>query len=356
VYSVFSMETDTYLEGVDYRSYVNYFMPFNGGIGLHDASWRYSFGGDIYLYDGSHGCINMPYSAVKTIYDNIYCGYKVIVYGGVFSVEKVSPSWSGKTSYEVSEGESPFSLNIKTDSDGALSYSSSNSGVAKVDTKGKVTITGPGSAVIKVSVAASDKYTSSSTSVSVTVKSKSVSQSISAPDSLTLQAGESKSINATAATSLSYSTSDSSVVSVTSDGIITGISAGNADITIRAAEEKGYLPATLTVRVTVTEKERASQNLSLTIGESSLEVGQTTIINVSGACTDCTFISNDTSVVTVDMDGTVQAVGAGTAVISVVAEETTEYKGATTGIQVSVLSSPEPDDPITDSVSDSEIS
>ena len=33
-------------------------MPFDGGIGFHDASWRDEFGGDIYLTDGSHGCIN----------------------------------------------------------------------------------------------------------------------------------------------------------------------------------------------------------------------------------------------------------------------------------------------------------
>ncbi len=54
-----------------YESPVNYWMPFNGGIGLHDASWRGSFGGTIYKNGGSHGCINLPYSKAQAIYNII---------------------------------------------------------------------------------------------------------------------------------------------------------------------------------------------------------------------------------------------------------------------------------------------
>lgn len=54
-----------------YESPVSFWMPFNGGIGLHDASWRGSFGGKIYKYSGSHGCINMPYSNAKKVYQLI---------------------------------------------------------------------------------------------------------------------------------------------------------------------------------------------------------------------------------------------------------------------------------------------
>ena len=65
-----------YLEGADYTTYVNFWMPFLGGYGLHDATWRGSFGGDIYHYDGSHGCVNLPYDAAAEIYDNISVGTK----------------------------------------------------------------------------------------------------------------------------------------------------------------------------------------------------------------------------------------------------------------------------------------
>jgi hypothetical protein len=55
-------------------------MPFNGNIGMHDASWRSKFGAAIYLRSGSHGCINLPTSVAPTIYDAIYTNYPVIVY------------------------------------------------------------------------------------------------------------------------------------------------------------------------------------------------------------------------------------------------------------------------------------
>ena len=71
--------TDTYLIGDDYKTHVNYWMPFNGGIGLHDATWRGAFGGDIYTYNGSHGCVNLPYSVAQTLFYNIKEGTLVIV-------------------------------------------------------------------------------------------------------------------------------------------------------------------------------------------------------------------------------------------------------------------------------------
>lgn len=69
-----------YTPGDTYESPVTYWMPFNGGIGLHDASWRGSFGGTIYKYSGSHGCINLPTSAAREIYNNIYAGMPIICY------------------------------------------------------------------------------------------------------------------------------------------------------------------------------------------------------------------------------------------------------------------------------------
>ena len=70
---------NTYLTGADYRSFVNYWMPFYGGYGLHDATWRSSFGGDIYKYGGSHGCVNLPLSKAKKIYNNSYAGMRVVI-------------------------------------------------------------------------------------------------------------------------------------------------------------------------------------------------------------------------------------------------------------------------------------
>ena len=73
---------NTYLTGADYKSYVNYWMLIDYGtqIGLHDATWRGSFGGSIYKYNGSHGCINLPYWVAQTIYDKAPVGTRVYVY------------------------------------------------------------------------------------------------------------------------------------------------------------------------------------------------------------------------------------------------------------------------------------
>ena len=63
-----------------YASFVNYWMPFDGGIGLHDATWRGSFGGNIYKYSGSHGCVNLPLSFAKKLYARVYAGETVWVH------------------------------------------------------------------------------------------------------------------------------------------------------------------------------------------------------------------------------------------------------------------------------------
>ncbi len=64
----------------DYESYVTYWMPFDGGYGLHDATWRGAFGGNIYTYNGSHGCVNLPYSAAEQLYNMIDVGTVVITH------------------------------------------------------------------------------------------------------------------------------------------------------------------------------------------------------------------------------------------------------------------------------------
>lgn len=68
-------------DGSEYNSPVDFWMPFDGGIGLHDAYWRYGvFGGDIYLTHGSHGCVNLPRNAAETIYNTIDFTTPIIVY------------------------------------------------------------------------------------------------------------------------------------------------------------------------------------------------------------------------------------------------------------------------------------
>ena len=64
----------------EYETKVNYWMPFYEGQGLHDATWRYSFGGSIYRGNGSHGCVNIPLSAARDIYEAVDTGTAIIIF------------------------------------------------------------------------------------------------------------------------------------------------------------------------------------------------------------------------------------------------------------------------------------
>lgn len=80
VFSLTYKTKNAVLRGADYETPVKYWMPFDGGIGLHDATWRYKFGGNIYTYNGSHGCVNMPLNAAKTVYEHIDKSMPIIVW------------------------------------------------------------------------------------------------------------------------------------------------------------------------------------------------------------------------------------------------------------------------------------
>lgn len=72
--------TNAVLRGATYQTPVNYWMPFYGNYGMHDATWRSTFGGEIYIMSGSHGCINLPLDAAASIYEYVSTGFPVICY------------------------------------------------------------------------------------------------------------------------------------------------------------------------------------------------------------------------------------------------------------------------------------
>ncbi|MDO4343668.1 MAG: L,D-transpeptidase [Eubacteriales bacterium] len=79
-YAIYYKQSPAVLKGEDYETPVTFWMPFNRGIGLHDATWQWSFGGDACYYRGSHGCINLPMDAAEQIYGLISKGFPVLCY------------------------------------------------------------------------------------------------------------------------------------------------------------------------------------------------------------------------------------------------------------------------------------
>jgi lipoprotein-anchoring transpeptidase ErfK/SrfK len=76
LFAIYYKTTNTHLVGnqygprYNYDVFVQYWMPFYLGFGLHDASWRNgNFGGQDYYYGGSHGCVNLPLATAAFLYN-----------------------------------------------------------------------------------------------------------------------------------------------------------------------------------------------------------------------------------------------------------------------------------------------
>ncbi|MGN1296632.1 MAG: L,D-transpeptidase family protein, partial [Candidatus Aphodocola sp.] len=78
-HKIYSKEKGRYLTGSDYKVWVDFWMPFDRGQGLHDASWRKTFNKDDYL-NGSHGCVNMKYTDAEEVYNEVSVGTNVLVH------------------------------------------------------------------------------------------------------------------------------------------------------------------------------------------------------------------------------------------------------------------------------------
>ena len=81
VFKIWAKRTKVTLIGDDYQTPVELWLPITwDGVGIHDASWRSTFGGTIYETDGSHGCINTPYDFCQPFFDAVEIGTAVVIY------------------------------------------------------------------------------------------------------------------------------------------------------------------------------------------------------------------------------------------------------------------------------------
>ncbi len=77
---VYNKQKDRILRGPGYASPVKFWVPVKGSIGIHDASWRKEFGGEIYQTAGSHGCINTPKDKMEELYEMVQIGTPVVMF------------------------------------------------------------------------------------------------------------------------------------------------------------------------------------------------------------------------------------------------------------------------------------
>ncbi len=203
-----------------------------------------------------------------------------------------------------------------TASNKSVSWSSSNSAVASVDANGKVTALKAGTATITVKTA--DGGYTAKCSVTVQVKVAGVSLN---KTSLTLYEGGTQTLTATVTPSnssnksVSWSSSNTSVVTVDASGKVTAVKAGTATITVKTADGGYTAKCSVTVQVKVAGV--SLNKASLTLYEGGTQTLTATVTPSNASNKSVSWSSSNSTVASVDANGKVTAVKAGTATITV---------------------------------------
>ena len=233
-----------------------------------------------------------------------------------------------KTSITLNEGQEQIlipTVNPSNAADKLLNWTSSNTSVATVNAEGKVTAVSKGTATIKAETKdGSGQYASCSVTVKRIVSSIQLNKT-----SLVLFRGTSnvsETLTATISpsdasnTSVTWTSSDTSVASVSPSGVVTGKAKGKATITVTANDDSGA-QATCEVEVKqyVTSINLNKTSLSLEIGD---EVTlSATILPDNANDKTYTWSSSDNAIASVDNSGKVTAKAKGKSTIKVTAND-----------------------------------
>ena len=223
---------------------------------------------------------------------------------------------------ELVEGDS-FTLKATVAPDNAtdksVTWTSSAPEVATVDANGKVTAVKAGSATITVTT----KDGSKTATCAVTVKPKvyPVTGVSLDKETATLFEGETTTLTATIAPdnatdkSVTWTSSAPEVATVDANGKVTAVKAGSATITVTTTDGGKTATCTVTVKAHVASVTLDKTTLTLTAGESA---SLTATVNPDYAeDKSVTWTSSAPDVASVDANGKVTAVKAGTATITV---------------------------------------
>lgn len=240
-------------------------------------------------------------------------------------------------------GDKAFSLGAKAKT--GLTYKSSNTKIATVDSKGNVTIKAAGTVTITIAAKATENYNAATRTVTVKIAKVAQAQSItvSVKNSngvISRKYGDKAfSLGAKAKTGLTYKSSNTKVATVDSKGNVTIKAAGTATITITAKATQDYKAATRTVTVKVAKVQKA-QSITVSVKNSngviSRKYGDKAFSLGAKAKTGLTYKSSNTKIATVDGKGNVTIKAPGTVKITITAKASGDYKTAAKTLTVKI--------------------
>ena len=254
--------------------------------------------------------------------------------------------------------------------DKTVTWSSDKESVATVDADGKVTAVKAGTAIITVTATngtddtTDDKTATCTVTVTEAEAPKTDITGITLnKTSVTVEEGKTESLTATVAPddatdkTVTWTSSDTGIVTVDEEGKITAVAVGNAVIIVTATNgtESAGDDKTTTCIVNVVAAGTPKTDVTgvtLTKTETNIREGEIENLKYTVAPDDATdktvtWKSSDETVATVDNSGKVTAVAAGTATITVTAtngtEDTADDKTATCEVTVTAATEPKTD-------------
>ncbi|MDR4022886.1 MAG: Ig-like domain-containing protein [Eubacteriales bacterium] len=219
-----------------------------------------------------------------------------------------------------------------------VTWASSNTEVATVNSDGLVRGVKEGTATITVTTEDESK----TASCIVTVKStRTKVDGVSISGNTNIKENETTKLRATVTPSsatnktVRWESSNTEVATVNSDGLVRGVKEGTATITVTTEDESKTASCTVTVKSTRTEVDGVSISGNTNIKENEKTQLKATVTPSSATNKNVTWESSNTAVATVDSNGLVTGVKEGTATITV----TTEDGGKTATCTVNVSES-----------------
>jgi len=197
-----------------------------------------------------------------------------------------------------------------------VTWTSSNSGVATIDSTGLIKAIGDGTATITVKTENGGYLETCVVTVIQPVTGISISPTTAtvAPGSTTILTSNVIPITATNK-SLTWISSNASIATVNSSGVVTGVTAGTVTITAKTVDGNYISTSTITVTQAVTSVSVNPTTANIFTG--GIATLTATILPTTAANKTVTWTSSNTNIATVNSSGVITGVTAGTAIITV---------------------------------------